>query len=101
MCCALLWRVLPITNSWAWICGLGVALRADPKWCCFNENYWDRVEERIRLAGEHGLGLDIVLYFTLHLTKEDIVQQRPYWQYTLERLSRYANVLTWEIANDT
>ncbi len=82
-------------DMWPW-----GGTRADPKWCCFNKNYWDRVEERIRLAGEHGLGLDIVLYFTLHPTKEDIVQQRPYWQYTLERLSRYANVLTWEIANE-
>jgi len=74
--------------------------RSDPKWTEFNEEYWDRVEERIRLAGEHGIGLDLVLYCTLHPTEKEKDRQRPYWQEIIRRLSKYANILTWEIANE-
>lgn len=51
------------------------------------------------MAGELGIGLDLVLYFTLKPGMEEIDRQKPYWHYTLERLSRYSNILTWEIAN--
>lgn len=74
--------------------------RAKPDWNRFDEAYWDRVEERVRVAGEHGVGLDVVLYCTLHPTEQDLDQQRPYWEQALRRLSKYANVLTWEIANE-
>jgi len=74
--------------------------RSHPEWSQFDETYWDQVEERVRLAGERGIGLDIVLYFTLHPTAAQIGEQRPYWKYALRRLGRYANVLTWEIANE-
>jgi hypothetical protein len=31
---------------------------------------------------------------------EDIERQRPYWQETVRRLGKYANIFTWEIANE-
>lgn len=74
--------------------------REEPDWSEFNETYWDQVEERIRLAGERGIGLDLVLYCSLRPTAEQIEQQRPYWEYILRRLGKYANILTWEIANE-
>jgi 5-aminopentanamidase len=74
--------------------------RAQPDWSSFNETYWQRVEERVRLAGQKGMGLDVVLYFTLHPGAQEVGIQQAYWQQILRRLGRYANVLTWEIANE-
>lgn len=74
--------------------------RAQPDWNQFNESYWQRVEERVRLAGEKGIGLDVVLYFTLRPDAKDIPTQQSYWEQTLRRLGKYANILTWEIANE-
>lgn len=74
--------------------------RTQPDWSSFNETYWQRVEERVRLAGEKGIGLDVVLYMELHPEANDIPTQRPYWEQTLRRLGRYANILTWEMANE-
>ena len=82
-------------DCWPW-----EGTRQRPDWTAFNEEYWNRVEERIRIAGDAGIGFDLCLYFTLHPEAGDIDRQRPYWEYTLRRLSRYANVLTWEIANE-
>lgn len=74
--------------------------RTDPDWAGCNEAYWTVVEERVRLAGENGIGLDVVLYMRLHPQADDVPQQRPYWRETLRRLGKYANILTWEIANE-
>ncbi len=74
--------------------------RDQPVWSAFNSAYWDEVERRIRLAGERGIGLDVTLYCSLQPAADQIETQRPYWSYTLQRLSRYANILTWEIANE-
>jgi predicted amidohydrolase len=74
--------------------------RDEPAWSGFDQAYWDRVEERVRLAGEYEIGLDVVLYFTLHPTTDCVDEQRAYWEYTLRRMNKYANVLTWEIANE-
>jgi len=74
--------------------------RSSPIWAQFNERYWDQVERRIQMAGERGIGFDIVLYCTLKPTAEQIVSQQPYWAYVLQRLSKYTNILTWEIANE-
>jgi predicted amidohydrolase len=82
-------------DLWPW----GGTRRA-PEWGRFSEAYWQRVAERVRLAGEQGIGLDVVLYFTLHPEVEDVARQRPYWEETLRRLGPFANVLTWEIANE-
>ncbi len=74
--------------------------RDAPVWSQFNEAYWDEVERRIRMAGEKGIGFDVVLYCTLRLSPDQIESQRPYWAQTLQRLGKYANILTWEIANE-
>jgi hypothetical protein len=74
--------------------------RDDPDWTTFNDAYWDEVERRVRLAGESGIGLDVVLYMKLRPGVEDVEQQRPYWREALRRLGRYANVFTWEITNE-
>jgi hypothetical protein len=74
--------------------------RATPDWAAFNEEYWNRVEQRVRLAGEKGIGLDVCLYMALHPTAEQVDPQRAYWETALRRLGRYSNVLTWEIMNE-
>jgi Protein of unknown function (DUF4038) len=74
--------------------------RANPVWDQFNPAYWDRVEQRIRMAGERGIGFNVTLYCTLRPSAADIESQRAYWAYTLQRLGKYANILTWEIANE-
>lgn len=74
--------------------------RKQPIFSRFNEDYWRRVEQRIELAGRHGLSLDIVLYTTSKLPDDAVPQQRAYWRQTLERLGRYANIVTWEIHNE-
>ena len=80
---------------WPWG---GTREKAD--WARFNETYWNEVERRIRLAGEHGIGLDITLYNELKPGHGRIAEQRPFWNQTLRRLGKYANVLTWEIFNE-
>ena len=52
------------------------------------------------MAGERGIGLDLVLYTQLHPGVDQIDVHRPYWSYTLQRLGKYANILTWEITNE-
>lgn len=74
--------------------------RQSPDWATFNEPYWQQVEERMRLAGEYGIGLDLVLYMALHPGESEIEQQRPYWERAIHRLGRFANLLAWEIANE-
>ena len=74
--------------------------RDSPVWDQFNQVYWDEVERRIRMAGERGIGFDVVFYCTLTPSAAEIQSQRAYWAYALERLGKYANILTWEIANE-
>jgi hypothetical protein len=74
--------------------------RENPRWEEFNDDYWDEVERRIRLAGEQGIGIDLVLYFSIRPTNDQIAQQQAYWQHTLDRLVKYSNILTWEICNE-
>jgi len=74
--------------------------RNNPVWSEFNQEYWDEVERRIQLAGKKGIGFDIVLYCSLKPSSKQIESQRPYWAYALKRLGKYANILTWEIANE-
>lgn len=72
-----------------------------PDFAHFSAAYWDEVERRVRLAGEQGIGLDLVLYYyTIKPTADDIETQRPYWNEVIRRLSKYSNILTWEIANE-
>ena len=81
-------------SLWPW------GSRKTPDFTTFNEKYWDEVERRIRLAGEHGIGIDLVLYFTLKPKLEDVNMQKPYWDQVIKRLSKYSNILTWEVMNE-
>jgi hypothetical protein len=74
--------------------------RENPDWITFNKEYWRRVEDRIQLAGENGIGIDLVLYFDLKPEVSDINDQKLYWNQILNRLSKYSNILTWEIMNE-
>ncbi len=74
--------------------------RKEPDYASFNERYWSEVERRTRLAGEKGIGLDVVLYFTLHPGNRAADIHKAYWQQALDRLGRYANVFLWEIENE-
>ena len=74
--------------------------RMNPDWSTFSETYWNQVEERIKLAGENGIGIDLVLYFTLKPTVADTASQLFYWKQVLKRLGKYSNILTWEIMNE-
>lgn len=74
--------------------------RAKPDFAAFNDAYWDEVERRVRLAGEKGIGIDLVLYFTLKPQAPDVPVHRRYWQRAIGRLGKYANILTWEIHNE-
>jgi len=71
-----------------------------PDYTTFNEDYWDEVEKRMRLAGEHGIGIDLVLYFTLKPEADEVDAHKPYWDQAIRRLSRFSNLLTWEIMNE-
>ncbi len=82
-------------NMWPWL-----GTRDNPDWEAFNEGYWRQAEERVKLAGEYGIGLDLVLYARLRKTEADILQQRPYWREILWRFARYSNIVTWEIMNE-
>jgi len=75
--------------------------RDQPDWTRFDEEYWNRVEERIRLAGELGIGFDLVLHFTTKPAASEIERFRPYWKFTLDHLAKYANILTWRSATST
>lgn len=88
------WKELGI-QLWPW-----GGTRQKPNWGEMNDSYWQGVEERVRLAGAKGIGLDVVLYFTLHPEAKDIEAHRAYWQKAISRLGKYSNVLTWEIANE-
>ncbi|VAW14285.1 hypothetical protein MNBD_BACTEROID01-411 [hydrothermal vent metagenome] len=74
--------------------------RKEPDYNNFNEAYWDEVEKRIRYAGENGIGIDLVLYFDLRPSIADIVVQRKYLDMIIHRLSKYSNILAWEIMNE-
>ncbi|TSA35447.1 MAG: DUF4038 domain-containing protein [Porphyromonadaceae bacterium] len=74
--------------------------RKNPDYNNFKSDYWNEVEQRIRLAGEHGIGIDLVLYFDLVPSIADIAVQKKYWETIINRLSKYSNILAWEIMNE-
>lgn len=82
-------------DLWPW-----QGTRSYPDYNNFNEPYWDEVEKRIILAGENGIGIDLVLYFDLEPSANDFAVQKPYLDYAIRRLSKYSNILAWEIMNE-
>lgn len=82
-------------DAWPW-----GGSRSAPRWERFDEAYWQRVEERVALAGRAGLGIDLVLYASLKVQEDAAANHEAYWQRILDRLGRHANILTWEIQNE-
>jgi len=82
-------------DNWPW-----KGTRQNPDYENYNEKYWNEVEQRIILAGQNGIGIDLVLYLSLKPEVIDIPIQKKYWDYAIKRLSKYSNILTWEIANE-
>jgi hypothetical protein len=74
--------------------------RINPDFTGFNEPYWDEVERRVKLAGENGIGIDVVLYFDLVPSVTDFAVQKSFLNMAINRLSKYSNLLTWEIMNE-
>ena len=74
--------------------------RKNPDYSTVNDTYWDEVEKRIRLAGDMGFGIDLCLYFNLRFDDSMIDCQILYWKTIIEKLAKYANILTWEIQNE-
>lgn len=74
--------------------------REAPQWDSLNEPYWDEVERRVALAHEHGMGINLVLYMSIHPERDAIARHQPYWRRALDRLAKYPNILTWEVANE-
>ncbi|MDR2037504.1 MAG: DUF4038 domain-containing protein [Bacteroidales bacterium] len=74
--------------------------RKNPDYSKLNESYWNEVENRVRLAGEMGIGIDLCLYLTMSFDKSMINTQIHYWKNIIQRLGKYSNILTWEIQNE-
>jgi hypothetical protein len=74
--------------------------RSNPDYTGFNESYWDEVERRITLAGENGIGIDLVLYRDLVPSVDEFPAQKAYLDMVINRLSKYSNILAWEIMNE-
>jgi hypothetical protein len=88
------WETLGI-EMWPW-----GGTRDEPDFTRLNHAYWDEVERRVRLAGEKGIGIDLCLYMTLRPADGDVEKHRLYWHAALNRLGKYANLVTWEIHNE-
>jgi hypothetical protein len=82
-------------DLWPW-----QGTRENPDYDNFNVAYWDEVEKRISLAGDNGIGIDLVLYFDLKPSIADVTVQRKYWDMIIKRLSIFSNILAWEIMNE-
>jgi hypothetical protein len=82
-------------DMWPW-----GGTRENPDYSKINEPYWKEVENRIRLAGENGIGVNLTIYFTFKPKLEDAASQLFYWQTLIKRLAKYSNILCWEIMNE-
>ena len=84
-------------DAWPW-----GGTRAHPDFTSFNEAYWDRVDERIRLAAARGIGINLTLFQSLKLpdTPESFAKVRPYLERVIDRLGRHPNIFCWEIHNE-
>ncbi len=82
-------------DMWPW-----GGTRKDPQWNKFNDRYWQQVEERVKLALENGIGINLTIYFTFKPSLDDAPAQLAYWQEIIRRLGKYPNILCWEIMNE-
>jgi hypothetical protein len=84
-------------DAWPW-----GGTRAKPDYATFNEPYWDRVDARIRLAADNGIGLNLTLFKILKLpdTPASVALVRPYLERVIQRLARHPNIFCWEVHNE-
>jgi hypothetical protein len=84
-------------DAWPW-----GGTRANPDFSTFNEPYWDIVDERIRLAAAHGIGINLTLFNALQLpdTPASFALVRPYLERVISRLAKHSNIFCWEVHNE-
>ncbi len=82
-------------DMWPWM-----GTREKPDFGRMNEAYWKEVERRILLAGQEGIGINLTIYFTFKPSEKDIPSQQLYWQTIIKRLSKFPNIICWEIMNE-
>lgn len=92
--CNLFWEDLSY-DGWPW-----GGTRVRPDWSSFNEPYLEQVEDRIRMAGEEGIGIDFVIYTSLEPRGDEVARHLPMWERVLSRYARFTNVVLWEIHNE-
>jgi len=74
----------------------------EPDYSGLDDAYLVRARERVALAREYGLGLDVTLYMRHPLpANADIPRERRYWEGALATVGQEPNVFCWEIANET
>ncbi|MGQ9619965.1 MAG: hypothetical protein ACUVTX_03140 [Bacteroidales bacterium] len=52
------------------------------------------------MALENEIGINLTIYFTYKLSKEEDPAQLAYWKEIIRRLGKYPNILCWEIMNE-
>lgn len=84
-------------DAWPW-----GGTRAQPDFTTFNEPYWNRVDERIRLAAANGVGLNLTLFSALKLSDQpaSFALVRPYLERVVARLANHPNIFCWEVHNE-
>ena len=82
-------------DMWPW-----GGTREAPQWDKFNDSYWDQVEERVKMALENEIGINLTIYFTFKPSIDDAPKQVAYWKEIIRRLGKYPNILCWEIMNE-
>lgn len=84
-------------DAWPW-----GGTREKPDYTSFNEPYWDRVEERIKLAAAQGIGINLTLFNALQLpdSPESFAKMRPYLERVMSRLAKHPNIFCWEVYNE-
>ncbi len=84
-------------DAWPW-----GGTRAAPDFSTFNEAYWDKVEARIRLAAEKGIGINLTLFQSIRRqdSPDAFATFKPYLERVIARLARHPNIFCWEIQNE-
>ncbi len=84
-------------DAWPW-----GGTRGKPDFTTFNEPYWNRVDERVRLAAAQGIGLNLTLFNALKLPDipESFAIVRPYLERVISHLAKHPNIFCWEVHNE-
>jgi len=49
-------------DMWPW-----GGTREEPQWDKFNDNYWNQVEDRVKMALNNEIGINLTIYFTFNI----------------------------------